>query len=156
MISEQGITIRKMHEGDIDAVFGIEEDLFPTPWPKRSFVFEVGNTRTTYAVVATERDAVIGYAIGWFVGEELHIGNVAVRRDRQGAGIGRELLENLMREASAREASYITLEVRAGNVRAIALYRRYGFRGIAMRRHYYTDNGEDALVMMAELEKGED
>jgi ribosomal-protein-alanine N-acetyltransferase len=153
-MGEQGITIRKMREHDVDAVFGIEETLFPMPWPRRSFLFEVGNTGTTYATVAVEREAVIGYAVGWFVGEELHIGNVAVRRDRQGGGIGRGLLEDLMREAYAREASYITLEVRASNVRAIALYRRYGFKGIAMRKHYYTDNGEDALVMMAELDRG--
>jgi ribosomal-protein-alanine N-acetyltransferase len=153
-MGEQGITIRKMREHDVDAVFAIEETLFPMPWPRRSFHFEVGNTGTTYAIVAIEREAVIGYAVGWFVGEELHIGNVAVRRDRQGGGIGRGLLEDLMREASARKTSYITLEVRAGNVQAIALYRRYGFKGIAMRRHYYPDNGEDALVMMAELDRG--
>ncbi len=150
-MGKQGITIRKMLEDDVDAVFSIEKDLFPMPWPRRSFVFEVGNARTTYAIVAVESEAVVGYAIGWFVGEELHIGNVAVRRDRQGTGIGKILLEELMRESSARGASYITLEVRAGNVPAIALYRGYGFKGIAMRRHYYTDNGEDALVMMLEL-----
>lgn len=154
MTQKEESAIRKMREADIDEVYRIEEDLFPMPWPRRSFVFEVANSKTTYAIVATERETVIGYAIGWFVGDELHIGNVAVRRDRQGSGIGRELLENLMHEASAREASCITLEVRASNVKAIALYRRYGFKGIALRRHYYTDNGEDALVMMAVIDKG--
>ena len=145
--------IRRMREGDIDEVYRIEEDLFPVPWPKRSFIFEVGNERTTYAVVATEREVIVGYAIGWFVEDELHIGNVAVRRDRQGTGVGRELLEDFIREASTRGALYITLEVRASNVKAIGLYRRYGFKGIAIRRQYYTDNGEDALVMLAELGK---
>jgi len=142
--------IRRMREEDIDEVYRIEEDLFPMPWPRRSFVFEVGNEKTSYAIVAAEDNVIIGYAIGWFVGDELHIGNVAVRRDRQGAGVGRDLLEGFLREASARDASCVTLEVRASNVKAIALYRRYGFRGIAIRRNYYTDNGEDALVMLAE------
>jgi len=149
------LAIRRMCEDDIDAVWSIERDLFPTPWPRRSFVFEVGNSRTSYAVVASEGGAVIGYAVGWFVGDELHIGNVAVRRDRQGSGIGRRLLEDLMREASARKVSYITLEVRASNVGAIGLYRRYGFKEIAIRKGYYTDNGEDALVMLAEVGGGE-
>lgn len=156
MTEEKGLVIRRMGEGDIDEVYGIEEDLFPLPWPRRSFVFEVGNTRATYAIVATQKNAIIGYAIGWFIERELHIGNIAVRRDRQGAGFGRELLEDLMREASTRQASYITLEVRASNVKAIALYRRYGFEGIAIKRQYYTDNGEDALVMLAELDKEEE
>jgi ribosomal-protein-alanine N-acetyltransferase len=155
MTGEKGLAIRKMREDDIDVVYGIEVDLFPTPWPRRSFVFEVGNSRTSHAVVATEAGVIIGYAIGWFVGDELHIGNIAVKRHRQGAGIGRELMENLLREASTRKAACITLEVRASNVKAISLYRKYGFKGIAIRRNYYTDNGEDALVMLAEIGKDE-
>jgi ribosomal-protein-alanine N-acetyltransferase len=153
-MGETGLKIRNMCEQDVDAVYGIESDIFPMPWPKRSFVFEVGNARNTYAIVATDEDVVVGYAVGWFVGKELHIGNVAVRRDRQGTGVGRSLLENLMDEASKRGADYITLEVRASNVRAIGLYRRYGFKGVAIRPRYYTDNGEDALVMLAELKRG--
>ena len=158
MTQEKQLAIRKMREEDIDEVYRIEEDLFPMPWPKRSFVFEVSNRSTTYAIVATEDETIIGYAIGWFVTDELHIGNVAVRRDRQGTGVGRELLEDFLREASTREASCVTLEVRASNVKAIGLYRRYGFKGVAIRRGYYTDNGEDAMVMLAELgkEKKED
>jgi ribosomal-protein-alanine N-acetyltransferase len=156
MTGETALVIRKMREDDIDEVYSIEEDLFPMPWPRRSFVFEVGNTRTTYAIVATEKEVIIGYAIGWFVEDELHIGNVAVRRDRQGAGTGSRLIEDFMREASTREASCITLEVRASNVKAISLYRRYGFKGIAIRRNYYTDSGEDAMVMLAELRKEKD
>lgn len=155
MTGEKGVAVRRMREDDIDVVYGIEIDLFPTPWPRRSFVFEVGNPRTTHAIVATEDGVVIGYAIGWFVGDELHIGNIAVRRDRQGGGTGTELMENLLREASTRKAVCITLEVRASNVKAISLYRRYGFKGVAIRRSYYTDNGEDALVMLAELGKEE-
>ena len=154
MSGEKKTEIRRMRESDIDEVYRIEQDLFPVPWPRRSFVFEVGNSPTTYAIVLTEDEMIAGYAISWFLGEELHIGNVAVRRDRQGTGIGRDLIENMMSEASTRGASFITLEVRASNVKAIGLYRSYGFKGIAIRRQYYTDNGEDALVMMMELEKG--
>ena len=87
----------------------------------------------------------------WFVGDELHIGNIAVTKARQGLGMGKQMLEHLLGEASRREVGHATLEVRVSNARAIRLYRRYGFRPIALRKRYYSDNGEDAMVMFAEI-----
>jgi ribosomal-protein-alanine N-acetyltransferase len=126
-------------------------DLFTMPWSRPSFLYEVSDSRCSYPVVGLENDAIIAYAIAWFVGEELHIGNIAVERSRQGRGIGKRLLEHLLKEASLRRTAYATLEVRVSNVRAIGLYRAYGFRSIALRRRYYSDNGEDAMVMFAEI-----
>jgi [ribosomal protein S18]-alanine N-acetyltransferase len=145
------VTIRRMTEEDLARVSEIEHDLFSLPWSRTSFLFEVNDSRTSYPISALEDGNLVGYAVGWFVADELHIGNVAVARASQGNGIGRVLLEHLLKEAAVRNAIYVTLEVRAGNVRAIHLYREHGFKGIAIRKHYYTDNGEDALVMMAEV-----
>jgi ribosomal-protein-alanine N-acetyltransferase len=140
-----------MAEPDIEEVLKIERDLFSMPWSKASFVFEVSDNRSSYPVVGTQAGTLVGYAVAWFVSDELHIGNIAVARPRQGSGAGKELLEHLLGEACERQVRIATLEVRVSNVRAIGLYRRYGFKGIALHRRYYSDNGEDALVMLAEI-----
>jgi ribosomal-protein-alanine N-acetyltransferase len=148
------LKIRRMNEHDIEEVWEIERDLFAMPWSKASFLFEAGDNRNSYAVVGTHEDAIAGYAVAWFVGDELHIGNVAVARQLQGKGAGKQLLEHLLDEAFKRDVKHATLEVRVSNVRAINLYRAYGFKAIALRRRYYTDSGEDALVMLAEMGSG--
>lgn len=145
--------IRRMQEGDLDQVAAIERDLFTMPWSRSSFLFEISDSKTGYAVTALSSGTVVGYAVAWFVADELHIGNVAVARWAQGNGVGKILVEHLLSEAAGRETAFATLEVRASNARAINLYRRYGFRGIAIRKHYYSDNGEDALVMIADIGK---
>jgi ribosomal-protein-alanine N-acetyltransferase len=145
------IEIRRMTEADLDAVTEIERDLFALPWSRTSFLFEVSDNRASCAITAVSGGEVVGYAVAWFVADELHVGNVAVARGRQGEGIGKLLVGRLFAEAAARNASCATLEVRVGNVRAIQLYRRYGFRGIAIRKRYYSNDGEDALVMMTDL-----
>ncbi len=151
-----GFEIRMMEEQDIDAVVAIEKDLFSLPWSRASFLFEIGDRQRSYAVVGTLDGFVIAYAIGWFVPDELHIGNIAVARREQGKGYGKALVEHLLAEAQRRGIGIVTLEVRVSNARAINLYRRYGFRGVALRKGYYADNGEDALVMMLELQSDTD
>jgi ribosomal-protein-alanine N-acetyltransferase len=145
------LDIRRMTEKDIDLVWSIEKDLFSIPWSKTSFLYEVSDNRTCLPVVALEEGTLAGYAVAWFIADELHLGNIAVARKRQGKGIGKLLLEYLLDEASRRQVRYATLEVRVSNVRAISLYRLYGFDGVAIRKGYYSDNGEDALVMLAEM-----
>jgi len=151
-----GFEIRKMEESDIDTVVGIEKDLFSLPWSRASFLYEIGDHQRSYAVVGTLEGLVVGYAISWFVADELHIGNIAIAREHQGKGFGRRLLQHLLDEASRRGVRIVTLEVRVSNARAINLYRRYGFKGVALRKGYYADNGEDALVMILDLEPGSD
>jgi ribosomal-protein-alanine N-acetyltransferase len=143
--------IRRMEPDDVDEIWRIEQDLFSLPWSKTSILFEAGDNRTSFPIVAIDEDGIAGYSIGWFVSDELHIGNVAVARPKQGRGIGRRLLEYMLKEALDRGVSLATLEVRVSNSRAIGLYRKYGFQGVAIRKRYYGDNGEDALVMIAHL-----
>jgi ribosomal-protein-alanine N-acetyltransferase len=140
-----------MSTDDVDEIWRLEQDLFTMPWSKASLLLEAAGNRNTLSIVGLEGGRIAGYAIGWFVSDEFHIGNVAVARDRQGRGAGRQLVEYMLKEALARGSAIATLEVRVSNVKAIALYRRYGFRGVAIRKRYYGDNGEDALVMFAEL-----
>jgi ribosomal-protein-alanine N-acetyltransferase len=145
------LEIRRMTDKDIEGVLEIERDLFSMPWSEASFLFEVSDNRCSYSVVGFRGKKLAAYAVAWFVSDELHIGNIAVARPMQGTGAGKQMLENLLAEADERKVKIATLEVRVSNVRAIGLYRRYGFKGIALRKRYYSDNGEDALVMLAEL-----
>ncbi len=144
------IEITRMEAHHIDKVVAIEKELFSMPWSRASFLYEVSDRQRSYAIVAILDGKVIGYAVGWFVSEELHVGNIAVTRSEQGKGYGKALLENLLAEADRRGVRIVTLEVRISNARAINLYRRYGFKGVAIRKNYYVDNAEDALVMILE------
>jgi ribosomal-protein-alanine N-acetyltransferase len=143
--------IRRMTVADIERVCELEKELFSMPWPRSSFLYEVSGNDRSFAIVGLEDGEIVAYAIAWFVCDELHIGNVAVSIGRQGAGLGRALLMYLLDEAASRGTAFATLEVRASNVRAIGLYRNHGFKGIAIRKNYYTDNREDALIMMADI-----
>ena len=145
------LQIRRMREDDINEVWQIETDLFTMPWSESSFLYEVSGNNSSFPIVAIHEGRVAGYAIAWFLADELHIGNIAVPRAGQGRGAGKQILEYILHEAETRKVSIATLEVRVSNVRAISLYRKFGFRGVAVRKHYYTDTGEDALVMLMEV-----
>ena len=148
------ISIRRMTEDDLDQVSRLELALFTMAWSRSSFLFDVSDTKVSYPIVGTQHGRVVAYAVAWFVGDELHIGNIAVAAPKQGAGIGSQLLRHLMDEARRRGLPRASLEVRMSNVRAIRLYRKYGFKGVAIRKRYYADNGEDALVMLADIMPG--
>jgi ribosomal-protein-alanine N-acetyltransferase len=140
-----------MRVRDLDQVCAIENTLFQMAWSRQGFEHEVTVEPSSLCLVVEDDGAVVGYFVSWLVIDELHIGNVAVTPGRQGQGIGKDLIREGLREAHGRGASIATLEVRMSNERAIALYERFGFRFVAIRRRYYSDNGEDALVMMREL-----
>ncbi len=136
---------------DLDDVCAIETELFPIPWSRQAFEADLKRSPPTLALVALERGRVVGYIIGWIIEDEFHIGNIAVTGKRQRQGIAKRILAEAIRVAHERGVRMATLEVRASNDAAISLYERYGFRAVAIRRGYYTDNGEDAIVMLAEV-----
>ncbi len=142
------LTIRRMRAADIDAVVEIERAVFPMPWSRRCFENELADGSRSLSWVAERDGAVVGYLVSWLVEDELHIGNVAVAPAAQCAGVGRSLLKNALEDAEERGVSCATLEVRMSNARAIGLYSKLGFIPVAMRKRYYSDNGEDALVMI--------
>ncbi len=149
---DRGDTLfRPMREEDLPSVLEMERDLFPDPWPRWMFLEEMEQEDYSLAVVGEEEARIACYAIVWQVGPEFHIANMAVRRDRRGAGLGGKLLDHLLAEGSRRSCRIATLEVRPSNERALRLYRSRSFREVAIRRGYYR-NGEDALVMLVEFE----
>lgn len=146
------LRIRPLTRADLDRVVEIEHAVFSAPWSRGSFEGELA-ARESALWVAERGGVVVAYLISWIVAAELHIGNIAVAPAYQHEGIGRELLEFSLGDAAPRGVAYATLEVRMSNDRAIRLYEGFGFRPVAMRRGYYSDTGEDALVMMKDLHR---
>lgn len=130
----------------------VEEASFPTPWSRALFEEEIGRRFSdAIVVVGDPGGTVAGYAICWTVGEESHLLNIAVRPDVRKKGIGRSLLRECIRRSVHAGGRRIILEVRPTNRDAIRLYEREGFRYLGIRKGYYTDTGEDAIVFAREI-----
>ena len=140
---------------DVVEVAELEQELFSDPWSVDSFVAEVERKPEIGwpIVLRGEAGELVGYAVVWFIVDELHIGNLAVRPERQGRGIGAEMLACILEEGRRRSLSFATLEVRPSNRAALALYDRFGFRKVTVRKNYYRDNREDALVLACALDR---
>lgn len=141
--------IRRMRKADVGAVFAIELSTFSVPWPEPSFHHELDENPTArYLVAENDFGEVIAYAGAWMIFEEAHITNIAVRADWRGRGVGEELTRALIQYAANLGVQYMTLEVRKSNGTAQAMYRKLGFEKLGVRKQYYTDNQEDALLMV--------
>lgn len=138
---------------DLDAIDAIERASLPEPWPRETFAAEL--TRPWARVdVARVGGAVVGFCDYWIVAasHELHVLVIATHPDARGRGVARALLDRSLAAARAAGCTLATLEVRRSNRAAIALYERAGFRTVHVRARYYQRDGEDALVMVRELE----
>lgn len=146
------ITYRKMVSDDVPAVYAIELATFPTPWTLDSFYYEVHENQYAHYVLAIdEEDHIIGFCGMWMVVDAAQITNVAVIESARGRGIGEGLMREAMRIAQQNEMEIMSLEVRVTNTVAQNLYRKLDFQDGGLRKGYYTDNGEDALVMWVNL-----
>ena len=141
------VVVDPMHLDDVAAVHEIERLSFATPWPAHAFEQELRGNRLARYLVARAGDRIVGFAGVWLMVDEAHITTFGVHPDRRRQGVGRQLLLNLCELAVTIGARRLTLEVRASNEAAQALYRSFGFELAGRRPHYYTDDGEDALVM---------
>ncbi|MEO3945573.1 ribosomal protein S18-alanine N-acetyltransferase [Gorillibacterium sp. CAU 1737] len=137
---------------DIDAICAIEKEAFTTPWSAGAFYNELTNNHFAHYMVMDAGLTVAGYAGMWLIMDEAHITNIAVKKEFRGMKLGERLMSELMKTASFMGASRITLEVRVTNEIAQNLYRKMGFEAAGVRKGYYTDNQEDALIMWANLE----
>ncbi|HLJ57150.1 MAG TPA: ribosomal protein S18-alanine N-acetyltransferase [Chthonomonadaceae bacterium] len=133
---------------DLDAVEAIDRRAFPQPWQRSVYEVELGN-RAAFYLIARIGVEIVGYGGAWVVGEEAHVTTLAVDPRHRGVRAGERLLLTLMEEAVMRRASHATLEVRESNRAAQTLYRKYGFVNAAIRKSYYKDTGENAIVMWA-------
>lgn len=142
--------VRRMTIADLDAVAAIEEATFPTPWSKDSFRQELERNVAARYLVAEKDGRVIGYAGAWVILDESHITNIAIEESQRGSGYGRVLTQALMQYLANLGAAYATLEVRKSNIRAQNLYKSLGFIQLGVRKRYYEDNQEDALLMVCD------
>jgi tRNA threonylcarbamoyladenosine biosynthesis protein TsaB len=141
--------IDRMKRDHLDRVIAIETECFAHPWSRRAFLWEL-DSEIALPAVAMANNEVAGYLVAWSAGDEMHLGNVAVARRYRGKGVGRDLMKWLVEEARRREMVRVTLEVRASNAAAVSLYKRFGFREIAVRQGYYP-GGEDAYLMALDV-----
>ncbi|MBN2565610.1 MAG: ribosomal protein S18-alanine N-acetyltransferase [Candidatus Eisenbacteria bacterium] len=144
----RGLSIRPFSSKDLDRVCQLEEAVFAMPWSRDSFESELEDDGIAFSWVAERGGRLLAYLIAWLVEDELHIGNIAVDPDHRRQGIGRSLLAYCLARAAERGVIRATLEVRESNSTAITLYEESGFRPVAIRKRYYCDNGEDAVVML--------
>lgn len=145
-----GTLIRPMAVDDLDAVMAVEHDSFGVPWSRTAFEDELKTNRLARYLVAVVDGAVVGYAGTWLVINEAHVTNVAVSKSFRRQGVGRALLKGLMDLARENHMESMTLEVRVSNVAARALYSQLGFVEAGVRKNYYTETREDALILWRE------
>jgi ribosomal-protein-alanine N-acetyltransferase len=166
-----------MEEGDLDQVSAMEREAFPTLWPPTTYRRELKNRMAEYSVCvrddefvtiqpapgkkgllglfgrrnkpqqSVERQLLVGFVGVWYMAGEAHIVSVAVREAYKRKGLGELLVIGAIEMAMRRDCQVVTLEARVSNDPAIALYRKYGFNEVGLRRRYYSDNGEDAIIM---------
>ena len=140
------ILLRGMTAADVPAITRIERAVFPDPWSGAAFLGELRQPGM-YARVAERDGRLAGYSLTWLGSGAGHLGNIAVAPDQRRRGVAAALLDDLLERARAMAVQSVTLEVRVSNADAQALYRTRGFRVAGLRRRYYRDGGEDALVM---------
>lgn len=148
---ENELLFRKMTVDDIGAVAAIEREAFATPWTEEIFQHEMTGNAYAHYVVAELAGEVIGHCGMWIVLDECHITNIAVREALRGKGYGEKILRHAIELCKMNDVVTMTLEVRLSNEPARSMYRKLGFQEGGIRKNYYTDDHEDALVMWVEL-----
>ena len=140
------IHFRTLLPEDAEGVAAVERESFPTPWSREDFWREASNDFACY-IVALDDMEIIGFAGCWISFEEAQVTNIALTSAQRGRGLGKVLMAKLMRAAAERGAERMTLEVRPSNTSALRLYEGLGFAAIGVRKKYYQDNDEDAILM---------
>ena len=175
MLIKSRYETRAMSEADIGQVVEIERESFPTTWPHTAYRRELANQLARYLVVvdrthapvtppperrrflldffrrgdqpAPTSDYIVGYVGVWLMVDEAHIVAIAVRQAYRGRGLGESLLAEAIELALGNHQENVTLEVRRSNTAAQNLYEKFRFLKVGVRRRYYSDNGEDAIIM---------
>lgn len=142
---------RKMTLADVPDIVAIEQQVFTLPWTADAFTNELVQNHFAKYVVLLLDGQLAGYGGMWMIVDEAHVTNVAIAEQFHRQGWGERLLSEMQRIALDNGALRMTLEVRVSNVAAQKLYRKKGFERAGIRPGYYSDNGEDALIMWAEL-----
>ena len=150
------VELRKLELRDLDAIERIERESYPTPWSRSMFASELAKPSSlSLGAFEPGTDELVGYLIISRYVDAWHVMNVAVAPEHRRRGIATELLERLFEVTAGDQRRGYTLEVRVSNLGAIRLYEQLGFQSRGIRRGYYTDNREDALIMWREATPSE-
>lgn len=141
------LLIRKAKSTDIGRIAGIEQQVYQHPWKKNYFIHELDHDISFFYVAQEEESGrVAGYIIFWVVEETMELHNIAVAPEFKKRGVGKQLMQFMMATAKERNVEEVFLEVRASNRRAIEVYEGFGFERISVRKNYYDEPKEDAVV----------
>jgi ribosomal-protein-alanine N-acetyltransferase len=144
-------SIRRMTLDDVEQVVAIDQASFSLPWPERTFRYEVAENSASRPWVVDVDGRVTAMIVVWFIVDEAHIATIATHPDFRRQGFGRKLLVHALMAAKEEGARTALLEVRESNDTAQEMYRKLGFVEVNRRPQYYSDNGEDAILMTASL-----
>ena len=138
-------------DADLDAIVALEAESFTNPWSRDTLVWELKNSDVTQLyLLRDDAQSVLAFCVCWLIFDELHINTLAVAPAARRRGLASRLLRDVMAEAAVAGGKRATLEVRASNNAALALYGRLGFHVAARRPRYYTRPEEDALILWRE------
>ncbi|MGM9986890.1 MAG: ribosomal protein S18-alanine N-acetyltransferase [Bacillaceae bacterium] len=146
------VAFREMEASDLDKVVYVEEQSFTLPWKKEMFQEDLNNPYADYLVIEHEGE-IIGYCGTWVVFEDAQITNIAVLPSFRGKKLGEQLLKTVIDRLKQKNVSILSLEVRVSNKVAQNLYRKLGFQEGGIRKGYYKDNHEDAVVMWVKIDE---
>lgn len=147
VLSLSDYVLGDMELGHLDEVILIEKLSFKTPWSRDSLEYELKRNKCAKYRVIIKDGIVIGYGGMWVMLDEAHITNIAIHPEYREQGFGSILLEDMISTAKKNGIRDMTLEVRVNNINAISLYKKFGFNEVAIRKGYYQDTGEDAIIM---------
>ncbi|KXS42204.1 MAG: ribosomal-protein-alanine N-acetyltransferase [Candidatus Frackibacter sp. T328-2] len=145
------LSVEYMKVSDLDQVLVIEKEAFNSPWSRNAFEKEITKNRYANYFVAKNGEEVIGYIGAWIILNESHITTLAISPDYRRQGVAKRLLSNLFGRLREEGVNKVTLEVRVSNQPARKLYTDYGFDEAGIRKNYYQDNQEDAVIMWKTL-----
>lgn len=151
MKTKTQISIRNMKITDLPQVMKIDSRSFPSPWTKEIYEQELLKNDFAHYFVIVHEDEIIGYVGLWIVFDDAQITNIAIAPEYRGKGIGEKLFAFALTYAFQRGAQKLSLEVRPSNHVAKNMYKKFGLKKGGIRKNYYPDNGEDAIVMWVKL-----
>ena len=142
--------VRAMEERDLDTLIIIENELYKNPWDKNAYLRDLEND-IAYNYVLEHDGIILGYYGFWLMFDNIDITKVSIRKELQGKGLSKILMDDFFSRINNLDIKTITLEVRVSNKKAIGLYEKYGFKNISTRKKYYSDL-EDAYIYQKEVE----
>lgn len=151
-VAEARLRLRPVTSSDLEDILAIEKVSYRYPWTPRFFLQEL-RVPCARSLLGMINGKPVGYVIYWLLPSEIDIHNLAVHPDHRRQGIGRSLLQAVVDEAKHERRSRITLEVRKSNAAAQRLYESAGFVSQGIRKGYYSDDGEDAVIMALEIHR---